>query len=289
MEETEQEIMDAAVAAMTGDTEKKPAEKEPEKAKEPAEEESAEPAKEAEKDESKTDLWKRITEQDRELRELRKKEKQTPQDQDMGELKKLASESPQEFLERFGLTFDKVFDAWSTNLSAESERPTKGPPQAEQAIVREVQELKQKLSQYEEQQRQQESSRFHMAEISRFEQSAGRDSDRWALVNSAKEDGSLELAFQVAVKMYQTTGDVPDHGYVLDCVEEQLRGQAQKFSKWLGAVPQKKEVTLAKSQPASGKAPAPTLSGSSGEDTQVPETLSDEDLFQLALAELKKG
>lgn len=229
-----------------------------------------------------TDLYKALTDQDRELRELRKQVKQTGKVEDY---KTLAEKDPEAFLDKFGFTFDKLFDIFANKDVPASDTPEATPKESDSALVKKVEALERALAEQKEHAEKARMQKVYEKNLSALYSTATSDMSRWHFVNKAQDEGSLNLAYKVAGHIYEQTGQQPQLDAVLDEVETYLETEAKKRSEWLTAKtpPQKDTQPPAERQQES----VPTLDGSIG-DTEAPQELTDQDRFDLALKELQK-
>ena len=237
-----------------------------------------EPKEEPKEDPKATDLYKALTAQDRELRELRKKVKESGNAENY---KELAEKDPEAFLDKFGFTFDKLFDIFASKEAPEQQ------PEAntqESQLAKRLEVLEKMLAEQREQGKRSEAQAIYEKNLSALYSKATSDLERWHFVNKAQDRGSLNLAYKVAGHIYEQTGEHPKFDVVLDEVETYLENEAKQHSEWLSAkAPPTPKATPSEQQ----KESVPTLDGSIG-DTEAPQELTDQERFKLALEELSK-
>ncbi len=282
IEPTESDNFNDALSALQGEEEVKPSEIPEDKVVQEATETPKEEVQEAEKpSEGATALYKALTEQDRELRQLRKQVKQGASSED---LEAMAKKDPEAFLQKFGLTFDRVFDIWASKPEQSKEQSTGQPVSNE--WQKKVDVLEQKLAQQEERNSRAAADAAYERDLGTLQNKAASDISRWHFVNKAKKQGSLNLAFQVAGQIYEQTGQAPEFESVLDEVEKHMEKEARQSSEWLNEKNPSKPPEPQKS--IKQEESIPTLSGSLG-DTEAPKELTDDECRALALKELEKG
>jgi hypothetical protein len=281
----EQANFDDALKALTG--EEQPVQEVPQDEEVPTEEPKEEAAPEEPKEEDKpsettTSLYKALTEQDRELRQLRKQIKQSGKAEDIEEY---AKKNPREFLNKFGFTFEKVFDLFADEAGSVQKGESHT---ADKELLAKIDKLEQKLAKQEEEYRRDSINAAYEKDLGLLNSRASKDAERWHFVNKMKERGSLNMAYQVASHIYEQTGQAPEFEDVLDEVEKHFEKEAKLYHDLLGhknklsqkPAPEPPVVTKQKES-------VPSLDGSIG-SAETPEELTDEERFALALKELEK-
>jgi hypothetical protein len=242
------------------------------------------PAQAEEDEDSRTQLWARLTQQDKELRELRRREKNSTS---LEKLREVARRNPAKVLADLGMGIDQVIDALAQAghpASGEREKPEQAPP--------EIEEVRRELAQIKEERRREREEAAAQAEIMRIDEAIRSNPDRWEVIHAQRNEGSYKLVLDTARDLIERLDEIPPAELVLDAVEEYLAGEARKrlarlsgLKKFRQAAPPQPSGAPA-AKPKQGRA-APVVDGNA--PTSTPGKPSAEEMERRALELLLSG
>ena len=235
---------------------------------------------------SKLDAWGRVTELDKQNRELKQKLKQFEGKVDYREL---AKKDLGKTIADLGISFDDLVNhfAGGSSVSDDSQTSQTKPDLSSKEIDTLKKELHELRSTYEEER----NKAAIQSEYNRYTTILEQGGDRWEYVKGKKGDGVV-MAMQTAAELYRLdSSKLPDMEAVLDAVENWYESKAEeeynylkatkKAQKFFGSPIKGESKTIVK-DPITSKAPP------SSTTTQEPRELTDEERFNQAVAFLKK-
>lgn len=256
---------------------------------EPQEEKLQEEPVEQEKKESKAEYYARLTELDRQNRELKQRLKQQRSTEDLSDLVK---KDPKAVLQQLGLGLEDVLDLM---VDSEVETDSSEKTTNENPYIHEIKSLKEKLSTIERQQQESQRTQQMQVEYKRISDIISADTEnKWELVKSQGSAG-LHRVLQTAVEVYNETKEAPDYDLVLDAVEEHLYKQNMEAVEQLKSLSKFKSVfeggeekkVVVSPQPFSST-PSRTLGDNRPASTPAPREESARERYLSALAVLDK-
>ncbi len=241
-------------------------------------------AKEEGGKDSVTSLWSRITQQDKELRELRSRLKDKSSIED---LRSVARKDPAKVLADLGIGIDQVIDALASQQGVQPERANT----PEEKTPKEIEQLRQELAQLRQEQAMTRQEAMVRSEVMRIDDAIKANPERWEVIASQRDEGSVKLVLETAAELWKQTGEIPDYEIVLDAVEEHLAGEARaRLQRLSGLKKFRQQDRGAQPQAASPKVPkrgAPVVNPNN--PTAKLADLSPEQRMQLAIQALAEG
>jgi len=236
-----------------------------------------EPAPEAQEDDntSKTQLWSRITQQDKTIRELKQQMKSASS---LDSIKEQAHKDPSKFLESIGFGVDQVLDV----IAGQQGQPQVQKPAEENS---EVSVLKKEIADMRKYFDEQKQISLVTQEVNHIDATIKTDPDRWEVINAMKSEGSYNLVIETASELYKQTGKIHDYEFVLDAVEthlaEDLQTRYAKLSnlKKLKAQEKQEAVKTPAAKPAGKSQPAVNPNSA----TRLQQEMSDDEKVAYAV------
>lgn len=238
---------------------------------------------------SKLDAWGRVTELDKQNRELKQKLKQFEGKVDYREL---AKKDLGKTIADLGISFDDLVNHFASgpSVSDDTQASSADRPKPD-ASTRELDSLKKELHELRSTYEEERNRSAIQSEYNRYTSILEQGGDRWEYVKGKKGDGVV-MAMQTAAELYRLdSSKLPDMESVLDAVENWYETKAEeefnylkatkKAQKFFGSTPKDDIKTIVK-DPIQSKAPP------SNATTQEPRELTDEERFNQAVAFLKK-
>jgi len=220
-------------------------------------------------EESRVDLWARLTERDKEIRRLKQAAKG-------GDMRELAKSDPAKALAELGIGLEQALDILAAQAGAAPQPSQDG----------EIGALRKEIEQLRSMQTEREQRDAMRAELASIAATVEKGGDRWELVHALQ---AHEQVLQHASAYYQDHGIVPKYEDVLDVVEEALEQEATAELERLSKISKLKgklnigEATKAVAQPT---AAAPTLSNAISPPS--PRRMTEEERMARAMALLDK-
>jgi hypothetical protein len=241
-----------------------------------------------EPEESKTSTWARLSERDKEIRQLRQKLKEQEK---ADSLLDLAKTNPAKALQEMGIGIDQVLE-----ILASQPAPARQEEQPGQTGDSEVAKLKQELESFKAEQQARSKQEIERREYEKIHTLATSDKDRWELIASLSDQGTYALVMDTAAEFWRTSGEIPEYADVLDTVEKHLEEEMVSRYERLGSLKklqsryQMSKITdkakdVAKMPP---KAASQTLSTSFSSQGPQPMGNTEADRFARALDLLEK-
>lgn len=272
----------------------------PQKTQEPQEKDE----REQKPGESKSEYYARLSNLDRENRQLKQRLKSLEQQGNPAEqLRALAKQNPIKALEHLGLSFDDIIDHWAGQKQTQQEEESSN----NNTSNKEIQEIKEEFARLKEEKRRQEYQQQLYAEYNKFYDLVQKDDgNRWEYIKNFGDEEMYATIFETAKAAYQQTGTIPDYSDVLDSVEEYFVDQEKEKFKSLSKVSKirenldievrKEPVVIDDNKPLvspSQQKHSATLRGSST-DTPIPDKESSaksrfEDAMRVMIEAEKRG
>lgn len=220
---------------------------------------------------SKTQLWSRITQQDKTIRDLKQQMKTATS---LDSVKEMARKDPAKFLESIGFGVDQVLDV----IAGQQGQPATQQKPEENS---EVSVLKKEIAEMRRYFDEQKQISMVTSEISHIDAAVKANPEKYEAIAAMKSEGSYNLVIEVASELYKQTGTIPEYDYVLESVEqhleEELRAKYEKLS-GLKKLQKQQAAPAIQSKPAGKSAPVINSNRASG----VPTDLDEEGLIAYA-------
>ncbi|MDJ0827551.1 MAG: hypothetical protein QNJ16_18830 [Rhodobacter sp.] len=223
------------------------------------------------------EVWSRISKLDAENRELRKQLKGF---EGKKTIEQALADDP-----------DSVWNAYMQSIGVaidqEGEPSQEAQPEVDNQSALEIASLRKELEEMKRGQMERQYEAMLRSEKNSLGNLVENNPDKWPVVKAFGSE-AYDLALQVAQAWVRDQGGTADAGMVLDQVEEHLRGEVKRYSDYASLLEEKKP------QPA----PAPSVTDASpgspslisgNEETPAPRDLTDEELFQRALAAMEQA
>jgi hypothetical protein len=241
------------------------------------------PQPEGESD-SRVDLWSKLAERDKEIRKLKTSAKT--------DLREMVKTDPRAVLRELGIGLDQVFDLLAGGpVSQETQQESQ---QEEHRGDDELSKLRSELEQFKAEQAARAHEEVVRGEHYKIHRIAESDKERWELVNSLIDEGSVQLVLDTASETFKLTQELPKYDEVMDTVEKYLE---EDFAKRYEKLNSLKKVqsrfsmgqnkTKAQQLIESPAAAAPTLS-TSMTGGPSPRGVTEQERMQRALALIEK-
>lgn len=195
------------------------------------------------------------------------------------ELKTLADKEPMKLLERLGLNYEKLTDLYANMTPEDETKKTVG------SLKREIEELKNKLTEDEQQGQMKEIMRVKEAKLDALKNLANRPDSEYTLIS---QFGNYDDVLVYMSQHYNETGEILSDDEALAHVESKL---AESFKSMSSNPRIRKLLGLAEPESDSQEQVRPFGLSDSKLRTETPRNestrgLTDTQLFELALAKM---
>jgi hypothetical protein len=215
-QETKEEVIDVKEAAA------KMIENLSSEEEEVKEEEVKEETKEEKKEvESPEKYYEKLAQQDQEIQQLKSRLKKSSGG--LESLKAKVAENPKAILDELGISPDQLLDIWSESYETDEVVAT---PEETPNVNPEIDVLKKKIEQLEQQQYSKQTAEYQSAERQRLQNIVEKEG-KWPLVKALAKEGSYDAVLNYAINKYSSNikegmdeeEAVPDYMEVLSEVE----------------------------------------------------------------------